>query len=238
MVYIGYSSQNALTSQRQFRTLVSEMVNRDSIVSDIYYNKATPALTPFPAGYYDLPEQEHSDLGDDRIRMELELMGVTLEESGWRSYEDEPVNLSVLVNSENPFRVRVAETVVRYLGYYGIQAEVEAVEYESYLSRLAAGDFDLFIAEVCVGDNVDISPLISGSSVGISGDCSDAQLLEQYYAYCAGTLDCAGLLEQFDTYVPVTPLVYRQGGAVVSPSFQAKMTPISQDIFYNIDEWQ
>ena len=67
--------------------------------------------------YYDLPEQEHSDLGDDRIRMELELMGVTLEESGWRSYEDEPVNLSVLVNSENPFRVRVAETVVRYLGY-------------------------------------------------------------------------------------------------------------------------
>ena len=82
------------------------------------------------------------------------------------------------------------------------------------------------------------SPLISGSSVGISGDCSDAQLLEQYYAYCAGTLDCAGLLEQFDTYVPVTPLVYRQGGAVVSPSFQAKMTPISQDIFYNIDEWQ
>ena len=238
VVYIGYSSQNALTSQRQFRTLVSEMVNRDSIVSDIYYNKATPALTPFPAEYYDLPEQEHSDLGDDRIRMELELMGVTLEESGWRSYEDEPMNLSVLVNSENPFRVRVAETVVRYLGYYGIQAEVEAVEYESYLSRLAAGDFDLFIAEVCVGDNVDISPLISGSSVGISGDCSDAQLLEQYYAYCAGTLDCAGLLEQFDTYVPVTPLVYRQGGAVVSPSFQAKMTPISQDIFYNIDEWQ
>ena len=148
------------------------------------------------------------------------------------------MNLSVLVNSENLFRVRVAETVVRYLGYYGIQAEVEAVEYESYLSRLAAGDFDLFIAEVCVGDNVDISPLISGSSVGISGDCSDAQLLEQYYAYCAGTLDCAGLLGQFDTYVPVTPLVYRQGGAVVSPSFQAKMTPISQDIFYNIDEWQ
>lgn len=42
VVYIGYSAQNALTSQRQFRTLVSEMVNRDSIVSDIYYNKATP----------------------------------------------------------------------------------------------------------------------------------------------------------------------------------------------------
>ena len=56
--------------------------------------------------------------------------------------------------------------------------------------------------------------------------------------YKRQTLDCAGLLEQFDTYVPVTPLVYRQGGAVVSPSFQAKMTPISQDIFYNIDEWQ
>ena len=56
--------------------------------------------------------------GTTGIRMELELMGVTLEESGWRSYEDEPVNLSVLVNSENPFRVRVAETVVRYLGYY------------------------------------------------------------------------------------------------------------------------
>ena len=176
------------------------------------------------------------EAGGERSFMEVK--GVTLEESGWRSYEDEPMNLSVLVNSENPFRVRVAETVVRYLGYYGIQAEVEAVEYESYLSRLAAGDFDLFIAEVCVGDNVDISPLISGSSVGISGDCSDAQLLEQYYAYCAGTLDCAGLLEQFNTYVPVTPLVYRQGGAVVSPSFQAKMTPISQDIFYNIDEWQ
>ena len=42
----------------------------------------------------------------------------------------------------------------------------------------------------------------------------------------------------YTSYVPVTPLVYRQGGAVVSPSFQAKMTPISQDIFYNIDEWQ
>ena len=238
VVYIGYSSQNPLTARRPFRTLVSEMVNRDSIISDIYYNKAAPALTPFPAGYYDLPELERSDLGDDRIRMELELMGVTLEESGWRSYEDKPVKLSVLVNAENPFRVRVAETVVRYLGYYGIQAEVETVEYERYLSRLASGDFDLFIAEVCVGDNVDLSPLISGSSVGISGDCSDAQLLEQYYAYCAGTLDCTGFLEQFDRYAPVTPLVYRQGGAVVSPSFHAVMTPVSQDIFYNIKEWQ
>ena len=37
----------------------------------------------------------------------------------------------------------------------------------------------VFIAEVCVGDNVDLSPA-HGSSVGISGDCSDAQLLEQY----------------------------------------------------------
>ena len=128
VVYIGYSSQNPLTALRPFRTLVSEMVNRDSIISDIYYNKAAPALTPFPAGYYDLPELERSDLGDDRIRMELELMGVTLEERGWRSYEDKPVKLSVLVNAENPFRVRVAETVVRYLGYYGIQAEVETVE--------------------------------------------------------------------------------------------------------------
>ena len=118
------------------------------------------------------------------------------------------------------------------------EAEVETVEYERYLSRLASGDFDLFIAEVCVGDNVDLSPLISGSSVGISGDCSDAQLLEQYYAYCAGTLDCTGFLEQFDRYAPVTPLVYRQGGAVVSPSFHAVMTPVSQDIFYNIKEWQ
>ena len=133
VVYIGYSSQNPLTARRPFRTLVSEMVNRDSIISDIYYNKAAPALTPFPAGYYDLPELERSDLGDDRIRMELELMGVTLEESGWRSYEDKPVKLSVLVNAENPFRVRVAETVVRYLGYYGIQAEVETVEYLSLI---------------------------------------------------------------------------------------------------------
>ena len=238
VVYIGYSGQNTLTSQKQFRTLVSEMVSRESIASDIYYNKAVPALTPFPAGYYDLPEQEKEGLSDDLIRMELELMGMTQEENGWRSYQDEEVNLSVLVNAENPFRVRVAETVVRYLSYYGIQAEVEAVEYETYLRRLASGDFDLFIAEVCVGNNVDISPLISGSSVGIAGDCSDAQLLEQYYAYCSGSLDCAGFLEQFERYVPVTPLVYRQGGAVVSPSFQAKMTPVSQDIFYNINEWQ
>ena len=160
------------------------MVNKESIASDLYYNKATPAQTPFPASYYDLPEQTDSGRADEFINMELELLGLTLGEDGVRRYEDSPVELAILTSSENPFRVRVAETVARYLGYYGITATVEQLPYEDYLARLAAGDYDLFVAEVCVGGNLDISPLISGSSVGIAGDCSDAQLLEQYYLYC------------------------------------------------------
>lgn len=238
VVYLGYSSQNAVTSLRDFRSLVGEMVNKESIASDLYYNKATPAQTPFPASYYDLPEQTDSGRADEFINMELELLGLTLGEDGVRRYEDSPVELTILTSSENPFRVRVAETVARYLGYYGITATVEQLPYEDYLARLAAGDYDLFVAEVCVGGNLDISPLISGSSVGIAGDCSDAQLLEQYYLYCAGGIDCATFLDIFASYVPVTPLVYRQSGAVVSPSFPAAMTPVAQDIFYNIDKWQ
>ncbi|MBS4786308.1 MAG: hypothetical protein KH009_09395 [Clostridiales bacterium] len=238
VVYIGYSSSHPLLAQRAFRSLMGDMVSRESIASDVYYNKAAAAYTPFPDSYYDLPDEvDRTRQSDDIIGMELELMGVTMTGDGTRSYQDQPVELGILVNSENPFRIRVAETVARYLGYYGIAATVEPVEYESYLARLASGDYDLFIAEVCVGENLDISPLISGSSLGIAGDCSDAQLLEQYYAYCAGSLSCGEFLEEFRQVCTVTPLVYRHSGVVVSPAFPAEMTPVSRDIFYNMQEW-
>lgn len=237
VVYVGYSSRHPLLSQRRFRQLMAEMVSRESVASDVYFNKASAAYSPFPDSYYDLPELEKSGQNDDIINMELEQLGLSRGENGARLYEEKPMELHILVNSENTFRVKVAETLVRYLSYYGIQAVVEPVAYDRYLARLSSGDFDLFIAEVCVGENVDISPLISGSSLGIAGDCSDAQLLEQYYAYCSGTISCAEFLQEFERYSTVTPLVYRHSGVVVSPSFTAVMTPVLRDIFYNIDKW-
>lgn len=239
VVYLGYHGTHPIVGRKEVRELLDTMLPRQAIASDVYYNKAVAAKTPFSPSYYDLPgEFSLPTYTEEQMHMALELQGLKLNSAtGKRSYEDKPIVLKLLVNEENGFKMRVAQQVVRGFGMYGITVEVDAVSYRDYQIRLANGEYDLFLAEVKLGYNQDLTPLLSGSSIGIGGDASDASLLEKYYLYCAGQISCAEFLEAFIKYHPVSPLVYRQGGVMVSQSFTGQLEATDQDIFYNLDRW-
>ena len=124
-------------------------------------------------------------------------------------------------------------------------------EGERYLKRLEEGRFDLYLAEVNILDNMDVSELLcEGGSVayGIKYDkdtqATDTdktvtpvatlrQVIEGFYS---GTNDVSDIAAMAISEMPIIPVCYRTGIMFCSNKVGTDVDCYSSDIFYSVDK--
>ena len=143
------------------------------------------------------------------------------------------ITLNLVVNEENAARVTIAQRMKEYLSSAGIDVKVETLDYESYRLRILRGEYDLYVGEVKLEDNFDLTPFFSGSGFSTSMDIS-LELLAAYQGFRTGIGSTQGLVEAFEEELPFVPLAYRSGMVAFSRDFPAEVTATEQDVFYRI----
>jgi len=240
LVYLGINSNNIHLVNKDIRKALSLSLNRKNILSDAYAGAGMIAASPFNPKATDLNSSEFK-ISDYNTSAANELFAVcSLTEKDENGFfvtaEEESVSLRLLVNKDNSARLRAANSVKLNLEAAGIKIDLIEESSENYIQKIQSGDYDLFIGEVMLTADNDISTLLSQGSLN---GCDDGSLtLASYNDYLAGNISLDDFMRSFDLNTPFIPLLYRYGTAVYSASLSGNDECTEYDVFANMENWK
>ena len=154
-----------------------------------------------------------------------------------------PLSLTFAVPANNPHRLAAAELLAASLTDAGIPAELEALPWDDYIRALEAGDFDLYLGEVRLTGDFDLTALIAPGGALNYGRYSSAQAVSLHDAFRAasGTARAqaaARLYEYLAQEPPFAVICFKSWSALVQWNQASGLTPTQQNLFYQFDQWQ
>lgn len=231
LVYLGVNGGRGMLQKAEFRKALSTALNRDELVSKAYVTRARGTMYPFNPEFYRLEGIEPS-LPRNLTEADALLDGLGLTEKdghGFRTIQQSPITLDLLVNSDNACRNAAASLITEQLAQIGIRVNVSAQSFAQYQQSIASGHYDLYLGEVRLMDNMDFSALLSGGALGYSAPrCPEvADLYNLYKETGAGIAPlCTAIYDQS----PFIPIVFRQGIIAFNREFHAEIVATEQDI--------
>ena len=222
LVYVGVNSQWAgtVTSIDWVRQAVNIGIDRNMISSASFLGQGTATVTPFKKGYYELDDMEligESGNLEKAIGI-LERHGYDqINSEGVRSNGSTSLRVDVLVCSENPYKLTVAENFKAQLEKLGFGVKLREYEKsEDFILALGEGHYSFYIGEAQLTNNCDLSEFFSATgklNYGIN-----EEVYEIYSIYRNGETNTKVFVENFSAAVPFLPLFYRKAVVSVNPN--------------------
>ena len=264
LVYIGINQNYAPLNQLSLRHAISSAVDRVKFCEKAYYNNAKAAN-----GFFHPFWKETNSVQNLEINANNQITIENLEEIGYNKLNSEglrvnkngiPLKFTLLVNSENRIRVMAANVIADQLKSVGIGITVVEKPYSQYISALSSGSFQLYLGEIKITDNMDLSPLlIKGGSAAYGlpnvstdekedknesdtetapevkpQDTSSQKVLEEFYKGNATVRDVASVLQ---TDMAVVPLCYRTGLLFYNSCIKNVKNSSLGDIYFSIESY-
>jgi len=217
---------------------ITYLLDRAAIVRDACGTFATPVWSPLNPAWSVTKE---ADLNPD-------IRSVTLSTAAFdalfpmegtvRVYEKEPVSLRILVNRENATRVRTGEMVAETLRGAGFTVELVSVTWDEYRTSVRDLDFDLYLGEVDLPANMDLSSLYT------SDVCNTGEKEGTYAALdaisdgvLAGTVDARTFVSEFQNLLPFIPLYYSKDALAVNMEVIGSFGNSVSELYWGIENW-
>lgn len=232
-LYLGFNTRDGPCRSPQVRRTLAMAVDRDSIVSSVYANHAVSTLLPVHPNSA-LYSQEAAGAAPSYDPEEL---AAQLEEQRLTGQE-----LTLLVNNENVSKATAAQRIAYQLQAVGLTVNLAQLSFEDYTAALAAGEFDLYLAETVLTADFDLFPLL-GSAAGTLNygrwESEDAVIL---------LLDMQGAIEDkadaayklftlLNEQVPIVPIAFKNGSVLTQWERLSGLAPVRGNVFYQIESW-
>lgn len=196
LVYLGVNLSNRHVSKYQLRFAIANAIDRSDICNDAYYNYARPAKGLFTSAWEDAGNLQNLPETAD-----LENVVANLEEIGYNSKDAEgfftdsdgkTINFKLIVSDSNEQRIKCAKFLVEQLNELGFETELSILEWNKYKEALTYGNFDFYLAEVKINNNMDVSELITSNgslSYGIPNFVATPETVKPETSTPSGTED-------------------------------------------------
>lgn len=240
LVYVGINSNwaGSITSLDWVRQAINIGISRSSVTASSFLGQGNTVITPFKSDYYQLnTENLASASGEvEKAIGILERNGyTTVNSEGIRTNGNNSLKLSILVCSENQYKVSVAEAVKKSLEELGFGVVItEKKTSEDFINALKEGHFSLYIGEAQLTSNCDLSEFFTEKgnlNYGIS-----QEFFKDFDAYKKGTDSTMTFVEAFSTEVPFIPLYYRKAVVSVNPNITGPVNGYC--VYSDIGEWK
>jgi len=263
LVYIGFNRKYGALSHVELRQAISSAIDRKKISTVAFYNNALPAT-----GFFNPVWEETKSLQNIQIQTKSQITIENLEKIGYNTLDTNgirvnsagtPLKFTLLVNSENRIRAAAAQLIADQLSQYGISISVIEKDYENYLASLSSGNFQLYLGEIKITDNMDISSIVSKDSAVAFGlpdtpeevttentaqttDSEDSEtesadsetVINGYYEGINTISDVAAVLQ---TEMPVVPVCYRTGVLFCNDNIENAEGASASDIYFSIQSY-
>jgi peptide/nickel transport system substrate-binding protein len=141
-----------------FRRAISEAINRDDLSRVVFHGHAQPAVGPFsPANnfWFNSKLKPQAYTPDDALK-ELQADGFRMENGALKDKDGNVVVFSIITNSGNKYRERMAVLIQDDLQKIGIHVNVVTLDFPSLIERMTQSfDYEAMILGLT---NVDLDP--------------------------------------------------------------------------------
>ena len=153
------------------------------------------------------------------------------------STEQTTLSLRLLVNSDNAFKSAAADQIAAsWNALPGVRVTVDKQPYDTYLSMLQSGDFDVYYGETQLTADFDLRPLLSsGGSLNYGGYAS-----ESMSAAIAAARSGDSVTELYQTFLaemPIVPVAFERGQMIIRKGLIDNYAPTPYNAFANLETW-
>jgi peptide/nickel transport system substrate-binding protein len=234
--YVGFNLSSSLFADVNLRSALNCGVDRAGAVNAYLLSHGTAAQFPLsPASAY-YPKDLETAYSTGTFESAMNAAGYC---SG------NARSATLLVNSENSFKVAIAQKIATDLSSHDLKISVESVDWETYQNRLKSGSFDLYLGEIRLTADWDLTPLLSTAGVLNYGHYSDENmnLLLLNLKAAKDETARAQAFSAFCTYFaqqsPLLPICFKTTSVLLqSGAVTQAITPTAANPFYGLSDWQ
>lgn len=243
LVFLGVNAAHTAMAKDGVRRAISLALDRTRLASGAFLGYAAAAAGVFPPAFLNAEENVTRLATEaDRTAAMAALSSAGYAASGTvttaaGAKPPERLTLSLLVDNENDFKLTVADMVKEQLEAVGITVIVTALSYKDYLVALKYGRYDLYVGEVRLTDNLDLSPLLTTNGAAAYGLSKSNAAVKSYAAFRAGEATLSVFTETFAASLPFVPVCWRCGMAAYDRRL-AHVEPTAGDPYAGLENWK
>lgn len=251
--------------KREFRLAIAHLIDRSSIIANVYMNNARSCDMPVPPDSW-LYDSSQVVYGYDR-ELALSLLtelGYTLGEDGSIGYSGERVSLRILVGStpENSVRAEAAQLIADSLSSFGIGVEIITANHDTasaspdpdsedpysgdteFVRLLREGNWDLALVGFSLAESNSLSKYLTpsgGNNFGHYSNESMTALVEKMDSAAdeASLREAAYAVQsEFAEELPFIVLYFRLNSVVYSADIQGIGQLREPRLFESIKDWK
>ncbi len=240
LVYVGVNSSWAgtVTSIDWVRQAINIGIDRNVIAAASFLGQATATVTPFKKSFYELKDMEligESGNLEKAIGI-LERNGYDqLNGDGIRTNGTSSLRVDILVCTQNPYKLTVAESFKKQLEKLGFGVKIrEYDKSEDFMAALDEGHYSFYIGEARLTNNCDLSEFFTkeGSlNYGIN-----EEIYEIYSLYKSGESNTKVFVENFSSRIPFLPLFYRNAVVSINPNITG--VEDGKALYSSVSDWK
>lgn len=244
MLYVGFNTVSGPCASAAVRQALLRAFDRSSAVTTRLSRHAQAAALPVSpvSPLYDAELAQSLAYDTGAAEELLTQAGYSRSDGVWQR-RGTPLSLTLAAPTNNPTRLDAAELLAANLTDLGIQAELSALSWDDYVQALEAGDFDLYLGEVRLTADFDLTALITPGGALNYGGYSNAQTTSLHSAFRAAsgtarTEAAAQLYAQLAQEPPFAVICFKNWSVLMQWNQLSGLTPTQQNLFYQFDQWE
>lgn len=242
LVFLGVNSESSVMQDKAIAKAISLAIDKTTISESAYSGMCRAAETPFNPDWYALSAvnpvfEEYSSVKAAQVLEEAGYI-YAYSNNAYRSKNFEFLEITMIVNEESKSRVTCAQLIRQSLKSIGINVTVNVLPFEDYKEALASGDFDIYLGEVKLSADMDLSCFFTAGNSAAYGIDTSSTTATAYSDFVKGKVDISTFIKVFDDAKPFIPICYRDGVAYYSReiSFEGEIT--EYELFLNAYSWE
>lgn len=234
MQYVGMNMNSTPLNDAAVRRALHRGIDRSGCVSSFLLGHGLPAQFPLSPASTLYP-------ADFDIAYSPDHFNAAITDAGWSS--GNRVYLTMIVNSENDFKVRAAQKIAADLSRHDLQISVQVLPWGEYLQALQRGEYDLYYGECRLTADWDLRSLLAtGGSLNYGGysNAETDALLQRVLSASEADRAAAvlALCTQLQRECPILPVCFKSNSLLLPSGTVENAVPTAADPFYNFPEWK
>lgn len=241
LVFLGVNNTRGALQNAAVRKAISAGVDRTTLCEKGYFSRAYPATGALNASYPILGGKQYLGTGQDQsgALSALSAAGYTISQLDGFATDaaGQRLTLKMLVYTPGVGKRYTASLIKEQLASVGIEVQIEEMDsFTDYSARIAKGDFDLYIGEVKLYNNMDQNVFLKGGAASVGVSPSEG-LLSAYAAFRQSTDGAEAFETAFSAELPYIPLLYRRGTVSYARTITG-VQPSLSDVFYQFEQFK
>ena len=241
MVFLGMNLRNGALRELPLRTAVAMGVDREVICQVELARHAVATAWPVMPGHALEPNLAQPEWTATEAIAFLTEAGYETDETGALLRANRPVTLTLVGNNENPYQMAIGLAVAAQLERLGLTVESQMLPFSEYVQALEAGRFDLYIGQVKLPPDGDLSALVTG---GLNyGSYQSGAANERLAAYLSAPeaereTALALLCQQMEEDVPFVTIGFKSRSVLFLWGEIGGLAPVAGNVFYHLEQWR